>query len=269
VAGRDTASSALGDALGTAFTTAPEDADAAVLAVASLHDAWSLRSIAEAVEIAEAGYRRLCEVAEPGMPEFVLAAEADAHMRALGADDNFLLISASQHNRAVHAPTDRLLAEGDVILGEISPGVDGQFAQICRSAVLGEPDERIARCYDILREAYAAGLAVAGPGTAVREVAAAVNAVVAGYGYAKYTKPPYMRTRGHAMGLAPLVPADISEGSEVVLAPGMAFVLHPNQYFPDAGYLLCGEQVVVTEDGVHTFAAEAARLGVLGAGVPA
>jgi Xaa-Pro aminopeptidase len=261
VAGRNVASAATASALSGAFATAPVDADDAVLAVAGVHDAWSLGSIAEA------GYRHLCDVAEPGLPEYQLAAAADAHMRELGADDNFLLVSASQHNRAVHAPTERVLAAGDVILGEISPSVDGQFAQICRSAVLGEPDERQLRCYEILREAYAVGLAHAGPGVPVREVAAVMNELVAGYGYERYTKPPYMRTRGHAMGLAPLVPADISERSEVVLAPGMAFVLHPNQYFPDAGYFLCGEQVVIDEDGAHPLAPESATLDVLASAV--
>ena len=250
VAGREAASPALAAALW-------ETTD---IVLPTGHDEWSLACIERAVGIAEAGYRHLCATARPGMPEFALAAEADAHMRELGADDNFLLISASQHNRAVHAPTDRVLEAGDVLLGEISPSVDGQFAQICRSATIGEPDARQQRAYEILCEAYDAGFAAAAPGVPVPEVAAAVNAVVASYGYERYTRPPYMRTRGHGTGLAPLVPADISDRSEVVLAPGMAFVLHPNQYFPDAGYLLYGEQVVIEPDGARALSAGPARI---------
>jgi Xaa-Pro aminopeptidase len=82
-------------------------------------------------------------------------------------------------------------------------------------------------------------------------VARAVNEVVNRHGYEKYTKPPYMRTRGHAMGLGALLPADVTDSSELVLQPGMAFVLHPNQYFPEVGYLLCGDEVVITEDGAR------------------
>jgi Xaa-Pro aminopeptidase len=194
------------------------------------------------------------------MPEYELAAEADAQMRELGADDNFLLISASQHNRAVHPPTDRLLDEGDIILGEISPSVDGQFAQICRSAIIGEPDERQLACYEILRAGFAAGLEACGPGVPVAEVTRVINALISAEGYEKYCKPPYMRTRGHAMGLGALIPADISERSEVLLAPGMSFVLHPNQYFPEVGYFLCGEQVLITEDGARALAPGAPHL---------
>jgi Xaa-Pro aminopeptidase len=267
VAGRDAASAAVAGALSTAFATAPADADNAVLAVASRHDAWSLACVERAVAIAVDGYEHLRAVAEAGMPEYQLAAEADAHMRALGADDNFLLVSASQHNRAVHAPTDRVLAEGDVILGEISPSVDGQFAQICRSTVLGEPTVDQMRCYEVLREAYTAGLTRVAPGVAVRDVAAAIDEIITAAGYGEFAKPPYMRTRGHATGLAPLVPADVSSRSDVVLEPGMAFVLHPNQYFPDVGYLLCGDHVVVEKHGARALAPEAATLSVAGAGV--
>jgi Xaa-Pro dipeptidase len=250
VAGRDAASPALAAALW----------EARDITLPTGHDEWSLACIERAVGIAEAGYRHLLATARPGMREFALAAEADAHMRELGADDNFLLISASQHNRAVHAPTDRVLAGGDVLLGEISPSVDGQFAQICRSATIGEPDARLERAYEILREAYDAGFAAAGPGVPVPDVAAAVNAVVASYGYERYTRPPYMRTRGHGTGLAPLVPVDVSDRSDVVLAPGMAFVLHPNQYFPDAGYLLYGEHVVIEPGGARALSAGPASI---------
>ncbi len=92
----------------------------------------------EAAKIAEAGYQRMLEIARPGLPEFALAAEAEAFMRALGAEDNFQLLSASQHNKAAHRPSNRLLERGDILLGEITPAVEGEYVQICRTAVLGQ-----------------------------------------------------------------------------------------------------------------------------------
>lgn len=263
VAGRSVLSPAMADALRQAFDDEPPDADEAVLAVASTHDALGVASIERASAIAEEGYRHLLATARPGIREFELAAEADAHIRALGADDNFLLISASQHNRSVHAPTDRELAEGDVILAEISPSVDGQFAQICRSAVIGPSNAHQESCYAVLQEALQAGLERAGPGVPVAEVTRAIDEVVTGHGYGKYTRPPYMRSRGHAMGLGLLLPADVSDRSDVVLEPGMAFVLHPNQYFPEPGYLLCGTQVLITADGCRPLTAPVPTLDVI------
>lgn len=221
------------------------------------------------MEIAEAGWDRLREVARPGMPEHELAAEVDIAIRALGADDNFQLLSASQHNRAVRQPGDRILAEGDVILGEISPSVDGQFSQICRSAVIGAPTDDQRDSYGILLEAFETGLRRASAGTPIRDVAADMNAVLADAGYGEFNRPPYMRSRGHGMGLGAFSPLDIAESSDVVLEAGMSFVLHPNQYFPGCGYLLCGDQVVVEADGARSRAASGPRLDAVGTEVVA
>jgi Xaa-Pro aminopeptidase len=267
VASSQSASAALNAALPQAFAGTPVAADALVHEVAKIHDAYALSLIERAVQIADVGYQRLLESARPGVREFEMHAESDAQMRALGADDNFLLISASQHNRAVHAPTGRELGIGDVVLGEISPSVDGQFAQICRSAVIGEPNQRQLEAYAVLQEAYQAGLAACGPGVAVADVTRVINDVIAGYGYEQYNRPPYMRTRGHSMGLGAMVPADISERSDVVLEPGMSFVLHPNQYFPGPGYFLCGDQVVITADGARVVGDGVARLDTIEAEV--
>jgi len=248
IAGADDSSEAVHAALAEVAAGAV-DLMPALLSAGARQDAYALECVRRAVEIAEAGYARLLEIARPGVAEYELAAEVDAEMRAQGADDNFLLISASQHNRAVHAPTDRQLCHGDVILAEISPSVDGQFAQICRSAVIGQADQRQRDCFALLGEAFEIGLAGCRPGVTVPELAGAINTFVSDQGYGQYTKPPYMRSRGHSMGLGPLVPADISDRSDVTLAPGMTFVLHPNQYLPEAGYFLCGDQVLITNDG--------------------
>jgi Xaa-Pro dipeptidase len=237
-----------------------------IVALAAAGDELVAASVQRAVEIAEAGWSRICEIAQPGTPEYVLAAEADIAMKELGAQDNFLYLSASQHNRSVHAPTGRLLAEGDIVLGEISPGVDGHFAQICRSGVIGPVSEERRESYALLSEAFAAGLELCRPGVPVPDVAAAVNRPVIAAGYEEFCKPPHMRSRGHSMGLGPLVPADISERSDVLLAPGMTFVLHPNQYVPPSGYLLCGEQVLVCDGEPRLFSVPQRELHSIGGG---
>lgn len=252
IAGLGTASAALRAATG-AYSRDAVDLQSELIALAAAGDELATASVARAVAIGEAGWERVCELARPGLPDYVLVAEADLAMRALGAQDNFLYMSASQHNRAVHAPTGRVLEEGDIVLGEISPCVDGYYAQICRSGVIGPVSDERHEGFALLATAFAAGLEVCRPGTPVPVVYAAVNAPVAAAGYEQYCKPPYMRSRGHTMGLGPMVPADISDRSEVTLAASMTFVLHPNQYLPGPGYLLCGEQVEVRDDGPFVF----------------
>src|SRR5215471_3861491 len=93
----------------------------------------------EAARIAELGYAHLLDIARPGMSEDELALALKLHMKRLGAEDNFLLLCAGPHNRAVQPSTGRKLARGDIILAEITPSVRGQLTQICRTVTVGAP----------------------------------------------------------------------------------------------------------------------------------
>lgn len=239
----------------------PASAERLVSDVAKIRDEWSLDCVRRAVAIAEQGYRRLLETARPGMREHEVVGELDVYMRELGADDNFQLMCASQHNRAVHAPTDRVLERGDVLLGEITPAVEGEFVQICRTAVLGTPTALQREKFALLDAGLRAGLVAATPGTPVTVVVAAINKPLDDAGYGKYTKPPYMRTRGHAMAMGSMEP-EIAPDSDHVLAKNEVFVMHPNQYIPETGYMMCGEPVLVTDTGAQPLTS---KLGTLDA----
>ncbi|MBX5437714.1 MAG: aminopeptidase P family protein [Alicyclobacillaceae bacterium] len=208
-----------------------------------------LQRAAEATWIAERAYERMLELVKPGMAEFEVAAEVAHVCKSLGADDNFLLISASQHNRSVRAAGRRKLDVGDILLAEISPSVGGQFTQICRSVCIGSCSPTLTEQYALLTESLRRGIAAARPGVAISEVVRTMNEPLVAKGYGKYCYPPYMRVRGHGMGVNSVFPGDIMESNDRLLEAGMFFVLHPNQYLPDVGYLLCGEPVVITEEG--------------------
>jgi Xaa-Pro dipeptidase len=48
-----------------------------------------------------------------------------------------------------------------------------------------------------------------------------------------------------------------------VLESGMVFVMHPNQYIPETGYLMCGEPVVITDQGARSLSRRQAELDVI------
>jgi Xaa-Pro aminopeptidase len=146
----------------------------------------------EATRIAELGYRHLLEIARPGVSEDELAVELKWHSKTLGAEDNFLLLCARAHNRAVAPSTGRRLQEGDIVLAEITP--------------------------------------------------------------------THIRRRGHGLGFAAITPGDVGLDNDTVLAPGMVFMIHPNQYLPETGYLLCGEPVVMTPQGAQPLTRDYAAL---------
>ncbi len=174
----------------------------------------NLQAAERATWIAERGYERLLEYARPGIREFELAAELYCFMKKLGAEDNFLLMSASQHNLAVRAAGERVLDVGDIILSEITPCYRGQFVQICRTTVIGEPRPVIREKFAILQDAMREGLAAGRAGSTVADVTRAINGVIQNAGYGDYCRPPYMRVRGHGLGITSDRPGDIVDTND-------------------------------------------------------
>jgi len=242
---------------------APVAADELIRDLAKVRATSELAAAKRATWIAERGYERLLEYAKPGMREFDLAAELYCYMKQLGAEDNFLLMSASQHNQAVRAAGERILDVGDIILSEITPCYQGQFVQICRTTVVGEPRPIVREKFALLQDAMQAGLAAGRAGVSVAHVTNAINGVFQKAGYGDYCRPPYMRVRGHGLGITSDRPGDIVDRNERVLESGMVFVMHPNQYIPESGYLMCGETVVVAEDGAKSLSECNAQLDVI------
>jgi Xaa-Pro dipeptidase len=227
----------------------PADGGDVIKATAATRTEIELERIVRAAKIADEGFRCLTETARVGMREYELAAALDTTMQSLGAEDNFGLMSTGPHNVAIRAVCDRRLESGDVIVGEITPCYRGYFAQLCRTFILGEPSDVQREKYDLLLRAEAAGFAAAKPGLSASGIAKAVNGVIAEAGYGEYCRQPYMRTRGHGLGLGGVVPYDVTEDSSPLLEPNMTMVIHPNQYIPETGYMMLGDTVVIEDGG--------------------
>ena len=225
------------------------DGETIVTSVGATRTPGELERIEHAAKIADQGFEALRETVHVGMREYELAAEIEAVMHAAGAEDNFGLIAAGSHNVAIRPPTDRRLEAGDVIIGEITPCYRGYLAQLCRTYILGEPTDIQRSTYDMLLAALVDGKSAAKPGQPSAEIARAINGVIGAAGYEEYCKPPYMRTRGHGLGLGGVVPYDITDGASPKLECNMTMVIHPNQYVPETGYMMCGDTVVIEENG--------------------
>jgi Xaa-Pro dipeptidase len=235
-------------------------ADAVVFDAARTKTSEEIAHAREAARIAELGYQHLLAIARVSMSEDELAVALKWHMKTLGAEDNFLMLCAGPHNRAVQPSTGRKLQAGDIILAEITPSYRGQLAQICRTVVVGPASDELARKYALVVHAMNQGIAAAVPGVPTSEVCRAINSVLEAEGYGEYCHPPHIRRRGHGLGFASVRPGDVALDNATVLEPDMIFMIHPNQYLPETGYLLCGEPVVMTARSAQPLTAQKAVL---------
>ena len=247
----------------SAALPASQSADTLVFDAARKKTDEEIANAREAARIAELGYRYMLRIAKPGMSEDELAVELKWHMKSLGAEDNFLLLCAGPHNRAVQPSTGRRLQNGDIVLAEITPSYRGQLAQICRTVVIGPSSTELDQKYALVVHAMDQGIAAARPGVPISEVCRAINSVLEAEGYGEFCHPPHIRRRGHGLGFACILPGDVALDNDTVLEPGMVFMIHPNQYLPETGYLLCGEPVLLTPTGAEPLTAQKAALAAV------
>lgn len=240
---------AIYQALEQALEGRVEVADSILSALAHFPGREALPALQRAAEIADVGFSAILKKAQIGMPEHELAAEVEYAMRSQGAEDNFGMVTASDHSHCTHPPGDRKIRPGDIIIGEITPAIDGYFVQLCRTAVMGPASPLLREKFAILEQAMDKSLEQVRVGKKAGAISQAMNQIFTAYGYEKYCRPPYMRVRGHGLGFLSMPFSEIVDENEAVIEEGMCFVVHPNQYLPETGYLMLGDTVWVEANG--------------------
>lgn len=206
----------------------------------------------KAARIADVGFQAFLEYSKIGIREYELAAEVGFAMNRAGSDDNFILLSSERHNYAMHTPRDKKLSRGDIVIGEITPVFEGQFIQLCRTIVLGEPSTILVEKYQMLERALAKSLNCIRSGTPASLISQSMNKVISDAGYSEFCYPPYMRARGHGLGVGSVSPGGaIDDNTPLKMENRQVIIVHPNQYLPETGYLACGESVLVTDSGME------------------
>jgi Xaa-Pro dipeptidase len=196
-------------------------------------------------EISEAAFQAIFEALRPGVTDLDLQAEAQYVMRSMGAEDMATLIGSGAQPTAMTSPSGRIIKEGDMLVLEPNPLYKSIFIEICRTVVVGKVSAERREKYDILIEAYDSAVRLIRPGVTCSTLARAMEDIIAVRGYAEYLRPPFSRVRGHGDvgGL------QVIDGNMMKLVPGMVLTLHPNNYFPETGYMALGEPLLVTSDG--------------------
>jgi Xaa-Pro dipeptidase len=233
----------------------PPDAVSATAEVEELRRIKTPDEIAclrRAAALADRGYQHFAEVVEPGMAEYELAAEVEGFLKENGAEHNFMLIaSGGTEVVGMKPPTERRFLKGDAVITELTPQINGYYAQICRTLTLGEPSQAQRESFAIFQEAQRAALALIRPGITAADAARAQNDVFRKHGYGEFTGSKYTRVRGHCLGLFPDETPHILEDVDYVLKENMVMIAHPNTYLPLAGYMVYGDSLLITATGAE------------------
>jgi len=223
-----------------------------VEALRQVKDAGELARMARAAAIADAALGEVLPLLGQRRREDEVALALDTAMRRLGAEDRaFETIVASGPNAAKpHArPTMRTMVAGDPVVVDFGAIFEGYRSDMTRTFCIGgEPQDPLARVFEVVGEAQAAGVAAVRAGVAASEVDKACRDLIAEAGW----KDAFEHGTGHGVGLDIHEAPAVGPGSTAILASDVVVTVEPGVYLAGIGGVRVEDTVVVTADGCHT-----------------
>ena len=211
---------------------------------------FEVEAVRRAAKLADAGYEVFRKAARPGRKDYELIAEIESFFRANGVPENFMIIGVGGVEvRGMAPPVGKIICEGDLVTTELTPCVEGYYAQVCRTLVAGKPSELQLKSFAVYQESLAAGLASVRAGVLASEIARAENEVFRKYDLGKYVTSEYTRVRGHGIGLFPDQKPQLLEDIHIPVSENSTIIVHPNTYHPAVGYMVLGDTIIVRAEG--------------------
>jgi len=146
-------------------------------------------------------------------------------------------------------PGERILEEGDIVNVDVTPILDGFYADVSKTFFVGTPGPDALRIVSVARDCLREGISAVRPGNTVGDIGWAVQRCAEGQGCSVVRE-----FVGHGVGCdfhePPQVPHYGRKGEGIPLAPGMVFTIEPmiNLGKRDL-YILEDNWTAVTRDG--------------------
>lgn len=202
-----------------------------------------LEKLRAAAQLADSVAESLGKAIRPGQKECVACAIAEQTARQQGADCS-LWISSDLSRMALPA-RDFEFRSGSFVICEFTVGLDGYWAQICRSYSLGKPSAEQQEVFTVCRNAYAAIVSAAKPGVSVSTLAETGYNTLAAGGCADLIPYGY----GHGVGLENTEQHFIDTRCKAPLSSNMTLISHPAIFVAGRGAAWVGGPFVVGENG--------------------
>lgn len=209
--------------------------------------------------------RALTEAVRPGVTTHELNTLAEKMIRDFGDIPSFLgytprgadhpfpgAICTSVNDVVVHGMPDEpviTLKEGDIIGLDVGVTHEGLITDAAVTVAVGSVDAEVQKMLDVTKDALQAGIEAARAGNRVGDIGAAIQAVVAPYGYG-IVRELGGHGVGHAVHEEPVILNFGKAGTGEKLVPGMVLAIEPmlnegsaSVVFKDDGY------TVRTRDG--------------------
>jgi Xaa-Pro dipeptidase len=141
-------------------------------------------------------------------------------------------------------PGAYVLQEGDPVIADIVPRLDGYWGDICGTHFVGAPSAEMAKIRGIVHDALRRAMDAVRPGVIARNLDALLRDTIRSAGY-----EPHPHHSGHGVGVSYHEEPRLVPYNDMALAPGMVVAIEPGIYLPGVGGVRLENVVLVTQDG--------------------
>ncbi len=213
-----------------------------------LKDQEEISLLRRALALCDLGQELTRKLARPGVTEIELFAEVRKGMEAkAGGRLPFLadMVSGPRTAQIGGPPTTRVVKEGDLIISDLVPRLEGYWGDTCNTCVVGEATHEQQAIFNGIAAVLAESISLVRPGVRACDLDAAMRAGVSrlGEGYPHHS--------GHGLGVTFHEEPRIVPYNTMPLQPGMVIALEPGIYFKDRYGLRLEHALLVTEHGAE------------------
>jgi methionyl aminopeptidase len=123
-------------------------------------------------------------------------------------------------------PGDRVLKDGDIVNVDVTPILNGYYADASKTFFAGTPGDDALKIVQVARESLKAGMSMVHPGNRIGDIGWAIQRYAEGKGCSVVRE-----FVGHGVGFefheAPQIPHYGQKGQGITLVPGMVFTIEP------------------------------------------
>lgn len=226
--------------------------------VRAVKDDAEVARIRAAADLVDAALATVVPMLGERPTERAFAAALEAQIRANGAaahtvetDLGFDTIVASGPNGAIphHAPVDRVIEAGDMVIIDVGGRVDGYRSDMTRTFCVGSMTDDQTRHYETVIAAQQAGVDAMAVGAETNAVDTAARQVIANAGWAG----SFTHGTGHGVGLdiheLPRVAS--TSGPDDVYEAGTVATVEPGVYLRGVAGVRIEDTCVATPDGAQ------------------
>lgn len=171
-------------------------------------DPGELDLLRAAAKIADIGMEAAINAVQPGQTESQVAAAGEFAMRQAGAESFWrTYVSSGPRTNIAHGlPTNRRLENGDLIMIDIHPIVNGYSADICRTVCVGQPTSKQEAAYQDYLTAQQATIARVRAGVGIGDLEHIFHEDLRAAGHGNHIFGPPIHGVGIDFEEAPLPP---------------------------------------------------------------